>query len=175
VLDLGTGSGAIALAVKAGCPRAEVIATDASAAALGVARGNAQRLGLALAFGHGPWWQPVAAAPAWDLVLSNPPYLAADDPHLPALRHEPHRALVPATGRALADLEHLVQQAPAHLRPGGWLLLEHGHDQGPAVTALLQARGFRATGRRDDLGGHWRCSGGRWPGAGSDDPPAGGP
>jgi release factor glutamine methyltransferase len=175
VLDLGTGSGAVALAVKAGCPRAAVTATDASAAALAVARDNAQRLGLVVEFLQGHWWQPLAGRPGWDLVLSNPPYLGADDPHLPALRHEPHTALVPAGGAALADLEHLVDHAPAHLRPGGWLLLEHGHDQGPAVTARLRAHGFAVPGQRHDLAGHWRCSGGRWDGAGATHPPGSGP
>ena len=163
VLDLGTGSGAIALAVKAGCPRAAVTATDASAAALAVARANAARLGLALELAEGSWWQAVAGQPPWDLALSNPPYLGADDPHLQALRHEPRQALVPAGGRALADLAALVEAAPVHLRPGGWLLLEHGHDQGPAVAALLRARGFDAVELRRDLAGHGRCTGARWP------------
>jgi release factor glutamine methyltransferase len=166
VLDLGTGSGAIALALAAACPRALVHASDTSAAALARAAANAQSLGLALHTLHGPWWQAAAQAglPPLHLAVSNPPYLAADDPHLPALRHEPRQALVPADGDALSDLRQLVAGAPAHLAPGGWLLLEHGHDQGPTMAALLQAAGFQAVAHRQDLAGHLRCTGGRWPG-----------
>jgi release factor glutamine methyltransferase len=96
-----------------------------------------------------------------DLIVSNPPYLAADDPHLPALHAEPRSALV-AAERGLADLFHLVDAAGSWLRPGGWLLLEHGHDQGDAVARRLQAAGFTAVGHRRDLAGHVRCSGGCW-------------
>jgi release factor glutamine methyltransferase len=162
VADLGTGSGAIALAVARACPRAVLRAVDASADALAVARANGTRLGLPVQWLQGSWWQPLAA-PQLHLVLSNPPYLGADDPHLPALRHEPRTALVPAAGDALADLRAIVTGAAAHLATGGWLLLEHGFQQAEAVAALLAAAGFEALGHRRDLAGHPRCTGGRRP------------
>jgi release factor glutamine methyltransferase len=166
VLDLGTGSGAIALAVAHGCRRAEVRAQvralDASPKALAVARANGQRLGLPVQWLLGDWWAGFPP-PLLDLALSNPPYIAAGDPHLPALRHEPLQALSPG-GDGLAALRALVAGAPQHLRAGGWLLLEHGHDQGSAVRSLLQAAGFKAVATRRDLAGHERCSGGCWAG-----------
>ncbi len=161
VLDLGTGSGAIALALKAACPAAQLVAVDRSAEALAIAQANGQRLGLAVDWRAGDWWAPVAGE-TFDLVVSNPPYIAEGDPHLPALRHEPSTALV-AGPQGLDDLHRIVAGAPAHLRPGGWLLLEHGHDQGPAVRALLAAAGFEAASTRPDLAGMDRCSGGRLP------------
>jgi release factor glutamine methyltransferase len=162
VADLGTGSGAIALAVARACPRAVLRAVDASAGALAVARANGARLGLPVQWLQGSWWQPLAAPPL-HLALANPPYLGADDPHLGALRHEPRAALVPAAGDALADLRDIVAGAAPHLAPGGWLLLEHGFGQGPAVAALLAASGFEAIAHRFDLAGHCRCTGGRRP------------
>lgn len=162
VADLGTGSGAIALAVARACPRAVLRAVDASAEALAVARANGTRLGLPVQWLQGSWWQPLGAPPL-HLVLSNPPYLGADDPHLPALRHEPRTALVPAAGDALAELRAIVAGAAAHLAPGGWLLLEHGFQQAGAVSSLLAAAGFEALGHRRDLAGHRRCTGGRRP------------
>lgn len=164
VLDLGTGSGAIALAVKQACPRAQLHAVDCSAAALAVARSNGERLGLAVQWWLGDWW---AALPpgttAFDLVLSNPPYVAAGDPHLAALVHEPALALTPPGGGGLASIEALLAGAPGHLAPGAWLLLEHGHDQPDAVRTRLAAAGFADLAHRVDLGGHRRCTGGRWP------------
>lgn len=162
VADLGTGSGAIALALKAGCAAAEVTAVDASDAALALACGNGRRLGLAVDWRVGDWWAPLAGQ-RFDLVVSNPPYIAAGDPHLPALRHEPVSALV-AGADGLDDLRRIVAAAPAHLQPGGWLLLEHGHDQGAAVRGLLQAAGLVDVSTRQDLAGLDRCSGGRMPG-----------
>jgi release factor glutamine methyltransferase len=161
VADLGTGSGAVALAVRRGCPRAVLYASDDSAKALAVARGNGQRLALPVQWLHGDWWQPFAAAgvPPLALALSNPPYIAAGDPHLPALRHEPAAALV-AGADGLDDLRRIVGAAPAHLTPGAWLLLEHGHDQGAAVRALLQGHGLQRLATRADLAGLDRCSGG---------------
>ncbi len=160
VIDLGTGSGAIALAVKHACPRVHMRAVDASAAALAVARANGERLGLDVQWLHGDWWLPVQP-PALHLALSNPPYIAAGDPHLPALRFEPTLALTPG-GDGLDALRQVVDGASRHLRPGGWLLLEHGHDQGPDVRALLAAAGFDDVGTRRDLSALPRCSAGKW-------------
>ena len=161
VLDLGTGSGAIALALKAQRPAAVVSATDASPDALAVARANADRLGLAVDFHLGHW---LTAVPAqhFDLIASNPPYIAEGDAHLAALGHEPDSALT-AGPDGLDDIRALVSTAPAALNPGGWLLLEHGHDQAGAVRSLLQAAGFTQVGSRADLPGIERCSGGQWP------------
>jgi release factor glutamine methyltransferase len=162
VVDLGTGSGAIALAVKHRHPAAEVTAVDLSAAALVVAQGNAQRLGLAVAFHVGSWWQPLAGR-RFDLCVSNPPYIAGADPHLAALGHEPALALTPG-GDGLDALRAIVAGAPFQLHPGAWLLLEHGFDQAEAVTGLLRARGFECVATRRDLPGQPRCTGGRWTG-----------
>lgn len=161
--DLGTGSGAIALALKTQRPEAEIWAVDLSADALAVARANAERLGLPLHFAQGSWLQglPAEAGP-FDVLVSNPPYIRADDPHLAALTHEPLSALASGTD-GLDDLRTLIAQAPARLVPGGWLLLEHGWDQAEAVRALLNAAGFAAVQSRQDLAGHARCSGGQWP------------
>ena len=159
VVDLGCGSGAIALAVKHPQPRAAVVGTDNSNAALTVARANALRLGLDVGFAHGSWWGAVAAQ-RFHLALANPPYIAAGDPHLAALRHEPAGALSPG-GDGLDALRQIVQGAAPHGVPGGWLLLEHGHDQAPAVQRLLHAAGFENVETRRDLGGRPRCTGGR--------------
>lgn len=160
VADLGTGSGAIALAIKAACPHAQVTAVDFSADALAVARANGERLGLAVDWRHGNWFAPLADR-RFDLVVSNPPYIAGDDPHLPALRHEPIAALTPG-GDGLADLQTLIDAAPQHINDGGWLLMEHGWDQAEAVAARLAARGFAQATLRRDLGGRPRASGGCW-------------
>lgn len=162
VVDLGTGSGAIALALKAACPHAAVTAVDFSADALAVARANGERLGLVVDWRHGSWFDPLAGQ-RFDLVVSNPPYIAGDDPHLPDLRHEPITALTPG-GDGLDDLRTLIDAAPQHLQPGGWLLLEHGWDQADAVAQHLAARKFEDVGLRRDLGGRARASGGRWAG-----------
>ncbi len=165
VIDLGTGSGAIALALQHQRPQAEVLALDASADALAVAQANAQRLGLPLRFAHGQWLAGIEGR--FDLIVSNPPYIRDDDPHLPALRHEPRQALASGPD-GLRDLRLIIAQAPARLRPGGWLLLEHGHDQAAQVRALLLAAGFEAVQSRRDLAGIERCSGGQWrPGGGA--------
>ncbi|OSZ62915.1 peptide chain release factor N(5)-glutamine methyltransferase [Hydrogenophaga sp. IBVHS2] len=161
VADLGTGSGAIALALRSRRPDWRITATDASTAALTVARANAERLGLPLRFAHGAW---LAALPGerFELLVSNPPYIAEADPHLPALAHEPGSALTAGID-GLDDIRTLVAQAPGALVPGGWLLLEHGHDQAPAVRALLDEAGFERVASRNDIAGIARCSGGRWP------------
>jgi release factor glutamine methyltransferase len=159
VIDLGTGSGAIALAIKKALPRAAVHATDASPEALDVARENARRLSLEVEFRQAAWLE--GSEGRYDLIVSNPPYVEANDPHLAALAHEPLSALA-AGPDGLADIRSIVAQAPARLRSGGWLLLEHGHDQAPAVRELLAAAGFQAVASRRDLAGIERCSGGRW-------------
>ena len=159
VADLGTGSGAIALAIAHARRDAEVLATDASEDALEVARANAARLGLAVQFLRAHWLDGIGGP--FDLVASNPPYIVEGDPHLPALRHEPRGALVAGAG-GLDDLRVIVAAAPARLQPGGWLLLEHGWDQAAAVRALLQGAGFAQIQSRRDLAGIERCSGGKW-------------
>ncbi|QHE87940.1 peptide chain release factor N(5)-glutamine methyltransferase [Hydrogenophaga sp. BPS33] len=161
VLDLGTGSGAIALAIKAQRPHAELFATDASEDALSVAQANARRLGLDVHFHSGRW---LAAVPGqrFDLIASNPPYIADADPHMAALGHEPRTALT-AGADGLDDLRTIIATAPGALNPGGWLLLEHGHDQAEAVRVLLHDAGFEHVGSRHDLAGIARCSGGQWP------------
>ncbi|MFM9425141.1 release factor glutamine methyltransferase [Variovorax sp. GrIS 2.14] len=159
VLDLGTGSGAIALALVHARPDALVRAIDASADALAVAAANATRLRLAVQFTQADWLD--GAAVSYDVIVSNPPYIAADDRHLAALRHEPITALA-AGADGLDDLRRIVRDAPPHLSEGGWLLLEHGHDQADAVRALLAERGFAEVQSRNDLAGIARCSGGIW-------------
>jgi release factor glutamine methyltransferase len=161
VLDLGTGSGAIALALQHRRPDAHVTAVDASAAALQVARANAARLKLPVRFLTGNWLAPVGHA-RFDLILSNPPYIAEGDPHLAALAHEPKQALT-AGPDGLNDLRHIITEARQHLAPGAWLLLEHGHDQAVAVSQLLANQAFVNVSTRFDLGGQPRCTGGQRP------------
>ena len=161
VLDLGTGSGAIALALKATRPDLGVSAIDYSADALAVARANAQRLGLAGQFSQGAWLAGLAQPDArFDAIVSNPPYVAAQDKHLDALTFEPLQALASGAD-GLDDIRQIITQAPAHLNPGGWLLLEHGYDQAAAVRALLLDAGLHDVQSRRDLSGIERCSGGR--------------
>ena len=160
VVDLGTGSGAIALALQNQRADARVLAVDASADALAVAQANGKRLGLAVQFQTANWLAGVQGP--FDAIVSNPPYIPSADPHLAALTHEPLQALASGTD-GLDDIRAIVTQAPAHLRPGGWLLLEHGYDQAPAVQALLQAAGFVQVQSRNDLADIARCTGGQWP------------
>lgn len=162
VLDLGTGSGAIALALKKTRPMLDMTAVDASADALAVASANASRLGLLVHFVEGSWLENVSGH--FHVIASNPPYVADGDAHLPALAHEPLCALT-AGQDGLDDLRSIIDQAPAHLHSQGWLLLEHGHDQAAAVGELLVQRGFGEVQSKADLAGISRCSGGRWPGA----------
>jgi release factor glutamine methyltransferase len=163
VLDLGTGSGAIALAVKKERPRCEVTAVDASPAALEIAAANARRLGLAVTLRESDWFSALAGT-TFDIVLSNPPYIAPDDAHLLQgdLRFEPRRALA-AAETGLQALRRIAEAAPSHLATGGWLLMEHGYDQGAAVRALLAQQGFAQIATRRDLGGHERFTEGCLP------------
>ncbi|MEI8267958.1 MAG: peptide chain release factor N(5)-glutamine methyltransferase [Betaproteobacteria bacterium] len=159
VADLGTGSGAIALALKHARPTALVCAVERSPAALAVAHANGLRLGLPVEWLQGDWFTPLAGR-RFDLIVSNPPYIDGADAHLAALHAEPIAALTPGPD-GLADLRVLARNAPHHLQPGGWLLLEHGHDQGAAVRSLLQAEGLERVQTRCDLGGQERCTAGR--------------
>ena len=160
VVDLGTGSGAIALALQSQRTDARVLAVDASADALAVARANAERLGLPVQFHQADWLAGVEGP--FDAIVSNPPYIPSADPHLAALTHEPLQALASGAD-GLDDIRTIVAQAPTHLRPGGWLLLEHGYDQAEAVQALLATHGFAQVQSRNDLAGIARCTGGQWP------------
>jgi release factor glutamine methyltransferase len=160
VVDLGTGSGAIALALKRAHPGIRVTASDVSPAALAVARRNADRLALAIELVEASWWQGLEGR-RFDIAIANPPYIAADDPHLAALRHEPAIALTPG-GDGLGALAAIVAGAGV-LVAGGWLLLEHGFAQGAAVRDLLAGAGFTGVETRRDLAGHERATGGRRP------------
>lgn len=166
VLELGTGSGCIALAIACERPQAQVQATDQSEAALRVAQANAERVDLAerVVFRHGDWFEALdpAREDAFDLIVSNPPYIAERDPHLDALRHEPLDALVSGAD-GLDDIRRIVADAPAWLARGtGVLMIEHGHDQGVQVRELFAATGsFEAIETRRDLGGRERVTAGR--------------
>jgi release factor glutamine methyltransferase len=166
-IDLGTGSGIVALSIAAQRPGWHMHASDLSAAALAVAQANAAQQHLALHWHRGDWLSalPTSLRGQLDVIVSNPPYIAEDDHHLHALRHEPRSALV-AGPDGLRDLLQLVAQAPAWLRPGGWLLLEHGFDQSSALHTALTSYGFDSVQSRQDSAGIARCSGGRWPPAG---------
>lgn len=159
VLDLGTGSGAVALALQHQRPTCQVTAVDASADALSVANANAQRLGLPVCCVLSHWM--VAVPGPFDLIVSNPPYVADGDPHLAALTHEPLSALTSGPD-GLDDIRQIIAQAPSRMRPGAWLLLEHGWDQAPAVQQLLREAGFAQVQSRKDLAGMDRCTGGQW-------------
>jgi release factor glutamine methyltransferase len=157
VLDLGTGSGAIALAIKKHLPASRVTAVEASAASLAVAKRNAVRHNLEVDFLHGEWFAPVGGR-RFDVVVSNPPYVAEGDPHLGALRFEPRSALVSGAD-GLDAIREIARRAPAHVAPGGWLLLEHGLGQDGAVRALLA--GWNEVQTWPDLAGIPRVTGGR--------------
>jgi release factor glutamine methyltransferase len=163
IADLGTGSGAIALAVALERPRADVVATDASAAALAVARDNARSLGVGnVAFRQGDWFAPLAGE-RFDLAASNPPYIALGDPHLAEgdLRFEPSAALS-SGGDGLDAIRAIAGSAPMHLSPGGWLLVEHGWAQGRAVRVLFEAAGLVDVATHVDLEQRDRVTLGRY-------------
>ncbi len=160
ILDLGTGSGAIALAIAHERPHWRITATDLSAEALAVAKENARRLGLKnLRFLQGRWYEPLPTDARFHLILSNPPYVAENDPHLQGdgVRHEP-RATLAAGPEGLDDLITIIRGAPAHLKRGGWLAVEHGAEQGRAVRALFQEAGFEKVETRRDLAGRDRVT-----------------
>lgn len=161
VLDLGTGSGAIAVSIALACPQAQVLATDLSAEALEVARRNALALGASVAFHQGSWYQALPEGKVFDLIVSNPPYIPVDDPHLTQgdLRFEPFSALSDGLD-GLEAYRAIIAGAPAHLRSGGRLYVEHGWDQAAAVQALLAQAGFQSVHSLPDLAGILRISGG---------------
>lgn len=163
VLDLGTGSGALALAIAHERPFADVVAVDKSAAALDVARRNAIRNNISnVSFIQSDWWQELAGE-TFDIVASNPPYIRTGDPHLAAgdVRFEPRSALV-AGEDGLDAIRAILAGIRSHLRPGGWLLFEHGHDQGDAISAMLASEGFENIRCLKDLGGNDRVSIGQY-------------
>jgi len=160
VVDLGTGSGAIALSLALACPHARIEASDLSDAALAVARGNAARLGAAVTFWQGDWYAALPEGRRYDLILSNPPYIARDDAHLSQgdLPHEPRAALTDEAD-GLRDLRTLVAGCTARLKPGGAIWLEHGWNQATDVRDMLTAAGLHEVSSRRDLAGIERASG----------------
>jgi release factor glutamine methyltransferase len=162
VLDLGTGSGAIALAIASERPLARVTAVDASGAALQIADRNRQHLKLAVELLQGDWYEPVAHR-RFDLIVSNPPYIGTDEPEpgIGDCRFEPRQALI-ADDSGLADLRRIISQAPLQLEPGGHLLVEHGYRQGPVCRASFEAAGFANVSTARDLQGHERVTLGHW-------------
>ena len=159
VLDLGTGSGAVALAIKHERPASRVVAVDADLSALQTAKRNATKLNLEIDFRHGRWFEPVAGE-RFELIVANPPYVAAGDAHLEALRHEPLVALV-AGPDGLDAIRDIARGARAHLLSGAWLLLEHGLGQDRAVRDLLGEAGLETVTTWPDLAGIARVSGGK--------------
>ena len=159
VADLGTGSGAVALAIRRERPGARVIAVEESPAALAVAQANARKHHLEIDFRLGHWFLPLAGERV-DLIVANPPYVAEGDPHLPELRYEPQEALL-AGPDGLAAIREIVREAPGFLASGGWLLLEHGLGQEAAVRELFRGAGLEAVHSWPDLAGIPRVTGGR--------------
>lgn len=169
VLDLGTGTGAVALALASERPDISILASDIDARTLSVAQHNARHHQLQnVRFIQSDWFVAIPAtdsdaAESFDLIVSNPPYIADNDPHLQQgdIRFEPPRALT-AGADGLDDIRHLVQTAPRYLKPGGWLFFEHGYDQGEATTRLLRQAGYSGVSCQQDLSGNDRVSGGQY-------------
>ena len=159
-LDLGTGSGAIALAIAQERCDVDIHACDISAECLAVAEANSRALGLPISLRLSDWFERIDQR--FHVIVANPPYIDSADPHLSQLQAEPRAALV-APNHGLADLQAIIERAPAHLHRDGWLLLEHGYDQGMATRELLTNRGFEQVGTRRDLGGNERVSWGQLP------------
>jgi len=161
VLDLGTGSGCIAIAIASERPAAQVTAVDSSNSALALARENAVAHGVEVEVLQSDWFSALGGR-RFDLVVANPPYVAADDAHLRQgdLRFEP-RAAIAAGADGLADIRRIAGAAPKHLHPGGWLLIEHGYDQAEACRDLLHDGGFADLVSRADIAGLRRIAGGR--------------
>lgn len=161
IADLGTGSGAIALALASERPGCSIHAVERSEPALQVARANAERLGLKLTLHQGSWFEPLQGC-QFELIVSNPPYIPVSDPHLGQgdVRFEPDTALSSGSD-GLDDIRHLIATAPHYLQPAGWLLLEHGYDQGEAVQQLLRQHGYQQVRTVHDLAGHPRIGLGR--------------
>lgn len=162
ILDLGTGSGCLAITLGAEIPHATILATDLSEEALQVAKANAARLGVAINFRQGSWWEPIADNETFDLIVSNPPYIEKDDEHLLNLKYEPRSALTDEAD-GLTFIAEIVTKAKQHLTSGGWLLVEHGYDQGPAVECLFRIAGLAAVRTVKDYGGNDRVTMGRNP------------
>ena len=160
VLDAGTGSGAIAIALAHSCQELTVVACDNSEDALGVAAENARRHKTQIDFYRSDWFEQLPST-RWDVVVSNPPYIAANDPHLVSLKAEPSSALI-ADDDGMADLNTLIEQSPNFLNAGGWLMVEHGYDQAESVRAAMIKRGFREVRSATDLGGIERVTQGRY-------------
>jgi release factor glutamine methyltransferase len=158
VLDLGTGSGAIAVALKKSAPHIEMHAVDISHSALEVARHNAATLGVSVHFHEGSWWEPIKHL-QFDLVVSNPPYIDPLDPHLAALKYEPLQALV-SSSKGFNDLEAIIKVSSKLLPSSSCLLLEHGYTQKDDLQECFHQFGFSKIASRQDLAGQWRCTGG---------------
>jgi release factor glutamine methyltransferase len=165
VLDLGTGSGAVALAIAGQRPLAQLTATDASAEALALAHANSTALNLPVNFiaadASDPDWFSALQGEVFDLIVSNPPYIAEGDAHLAALKHEPAMALTSGAD-GLDAIRSIISHASEHLHSSGWLLVEHGYDQAAAVRDLLSLHGFAHAATRQDLGAVDRCTGARY-------------
>jgi release factor glutamine methyltransferase len=157
VLDLGTGSGCIAVTLKLERPDAQVVATDVSPAAIEVARGNALALGATIDFLQGSWYAALDPGAAFDLIVGNPPYVASEDPHMTELAHEPALALTDGSD-GLSCLREIVAGAPKFLAADGMLAVEHGYDQASAVRAMLRDAGWKSVWTHRDAAGHERAT-----------------
>ncbi len=158
ILDLGTGSGAIAIALASELPEAMLTAVDISESALQVARANADRNRIEnINFYQSDWFSAVNETEQFEIIVANPPYIAEDDPHLEQLTHEPMTALT-ADNNGLADIEHLIMRSTGYLKPDGWLIIEHGYQQGADLRRLFKEHSYRRISTTTDLAGHERIT-----------------